>query len=74
MNQIEIKFSKDEAVVLFEFLTRFVEENKLQIEDSAEAQTLWNLQCELEKILTEPFQENYEQIIKEARNRLRYKE
>jgi 23S rRNA maturation mini-RNase III len=74
MNQIEIKFSKDEAVVLFEFLTRFAEESNLQIEDNAEARVLWNLQSKLEEILVEPFQENYEEIVKEARNNLRDKE
>ena len=74
MNQIEIKFSKNEAIILFEFLTRFCEENKLQIEDETEAIVLWNLQCELEKNLIEPFREDYNEIVKEARNSLKSKE
>ena len=74
MNQVEIKFSKDEAVVLFEFLFRFIEENKLQINDNAETNVLWNLQCKLEKVLVEPFQENYKEIVEAAQNYLRDKE
>jgi hypothetical protein len=39
-----------EAVVLNEFLCRFSETDHLTIEDQAEQQALWNLQCLFEKV------------------------
>ena len=74
MNRVEIKFSRDEAVVLFEFLSRFVEEDELRIEDDAEDIALWNLKSDLEKFLIEPFQENYKQAVEDARKNLRNEE
>jgi len=73
MSQIEIKVSKDEAIILFEVLTRFSEENNLQIEDEVETKVLWSLQAELEKVLVEPFQENYIEKLNNARNNVRNK-
>ena len=58
MDPIDIALTKDEALVLFEFLSRYAETDRLNIEDSAEQQALWNLTCLLEKALTEPFSSN----------------
>lgn len=72
---ITIKFSNDEAVVLFEFLSRFnAEEHKDIFQDQAEEKTLWLIEGQLEKVLVEPFMPNYKDILLEARNRLRDKE
>ena len=74
-NDISIKFSKDEALVLFEFFSRFnTEEHKDIFQDQAEEKTLWIIEGQLEKILVEPFMPNYQDIIQEARNRIRDKE
>ena len=71
-NDITIKFSNDEALVLFEFLSRFnAEEHKYIFQDQAEEKTLWLIEGQLEKVLVEPFMPNYQDILLEARNRLR---
>jgi len=70
---VQIEITKDEALVLFEFLWRFSETATLAIEDQAEERALWNLKCVLEEILVEPFYPDYLDIIKAARDRLRDK-
>ena len=73
-NEITITMNKDEALVLFEFLSRFNEnDNKEIFQDQAEEKVLWRIEGQLEKILVEPFMPNYQDIIKEARNRIRDK-
>lgn len=71
MDEVEIKLTKDEALVLFEFLSRFSDEERLSIEDQAEQRALWNLTCLFEKALAEPFSGDWPQIIQAARDRLR---
>lgn len=71
---ITINLTREEALVLFELLTRFSEEGKLQIKDSSEERVLWNVQCLLEKTLTEPFQANYAELLMSARELVRDKE
>lgn len=71
MEDVEIKLTKDEALVLFDFLSRFSNEDTLSIQDQAEERALWNLTCVFEKILAEPFSEEWQSIVKSARNRLR---
>jgi hypothetical protein len=71
-NEIEIKLTKDEALVLFEFLSRFNQDYHSTIfEDKAEQKPLLTIEGQLEKILVEPFKPDYLDIIKNARNRLR---
>ena len=66
-----IEISKAEALVLFEFLSRFSDEDKLLIEDQAEARVLWDLCCVLEKQLAEPFRSDYSQLLQQARDQVR---
>jgi hypothetical protein len=68
---ISINFTKDEALVLFEFLSRFSETDKLSIEHQSEERALWNLACIFEKELSEPFDKKYGDILSQARERLR---
>ena len=49
MKKINITLDENEAWVLFEFLNRFSDTDKLNIEDPAEKQALWNLCCAFEK-------------------------
>lgn len=70
-DQISLELSKDEALVLFEFLSRFSEHDKLQIEDQAEVRALWDVQAMLEKLLVEPFMPDYLELLSGARERLR---
>jgi hypothetical protein len=76
---VDISLSKAEALVLFEFLGRSSESNRnrpnetepaLHSPDSAEWRALWNLECLLEKTLTEIFSPDYARIIEDARRRL----
>jgi len=68
---IQLTVTDDEAIVLFEFLQRFSETDKLVIEDQAEERALWNLCCGFEKVLAAPFSKDYPVLLREARNRLR---
>jgi len=65
--QIVLTFSNAEALVLFEFLSRFSECDRLSVEDQSEERVLWNLQASLEKILSEPFASNYQELLEAAR-------
>ncbi len=71
MDKVGIKLTKDEALVLFDFLSRFSNDDKLSIQDQAEEKALWNLSCVFEKALTELFSSDWENIIENARSRLR---
>ena len=70
-DEIEVRLSKNEALVLFEFLSRFSDRRELLIEDQSEERVLWNVCCLLEKTLTEPFRADYDNRIAEARSALR---
>jgi hypothetical protein len=69
--KIQIELSKAEAVVLFEFLSRFSEKEILQIDDQSEARVLWNIHCDLEKLLAEPFAIDYKEILQKSREIVR---
>ena len=72
---INLIVTKDEALVLFEFLARFNQTEHPDIfEDQAEQKTLWILERQLEKQLVEPFRPDYKVIINEARNKIRDEE
>jgi hypothetical protein len=69
---LNLTISKDEALVLFDFLARFNEAKHSDVfEDQAEQKTLWVLEGQLEKQLVETFNPDYKDIIKEARNKIR---
>ena len=70
---ITIKLIREEALVLFELLTRFSEDD-FQIIDSSEERVLWDIQCSLEKVLTEPLQPDYSDVLMRAREQVRDKE
>ncbi len=67
---IQINLSEDEALVLFELLSRFSDEEILKIEDQSEDRVLWNILCELEKILDAPFSEKYAELLEKARKNI----
>ena len=68
---VRIELTGDEALVLFEFLERFSESGKLVLEDQAEQRVLWDLTCILEQKLVQPFALNYEELLSQARDRVR---
>ena len=68
---IDLRLSHDEALVLFEFLARFDQNESLCIEDEAERVVLANVLCILEKKLVAPFNANYKNLLESARKSLR---
>ena len=72
---LNLKITKDESLVLFDFLSRFNQsEHKEIFEDQAEQKTLWIIEGQLEKQLAEPFTPDYKDIINEARKQIRDEE
>ena len=70
-DEIALTLTRDEALVLFEFVSRFSDTDELSIIDQAEERALWNLTCVLEKVLSEPFGADYKEVIRQAQERLR---
>lgn len=74
-DEIIIKLDIDEALVLYDFLSRINKKELKEIfEDQAELKTLWILEGQLEKQLVEPFKAEYTEIIRDARNKIRDEE
>jgi hypothetical protein len=69
--KISIELSKDQALVLFEFLSCFNDtEQKEVFNHISEQKILWLIEGQLEKLLVEPFDPNYEKLLFDARNRV----
>ena len=67
---VRLELTGDEALVLFEFLSRFDDENTLVIQDQAEQRARWNLHGKLQKSLVEIFDPDDKVLIAIARDRL----
>jgi len=67
---VSITLSRDEALVLFECVSRFSQTDELGIEDPAEKQALWSVCNELEQALVEPLLPDYRDRLEGARERL----
>lgn len=66
--KVNIQLTQEEAIVLFEFLSRFNEiDDSSRFEDQSEQRVLWDIECVLEKELSEPFQADFLEIVKKAR-------
>lgn len=68
---VRLELTADEALVLFEFLSRYAESDSLSIVDQAEQRALWNLQCLFERQMIEPSGSDYSASLAAARERLR---
>jgi hypothetical protein len=68
---IKIEFSKDEALVLFEWLAHLDEMQNKPIMDDAEQKVLWNLEAKLEPLLVEIVKPEYKKLVAEAKERLK---
>lgn len=68
---VHLELTIEEALVLFEFLSRFHDEDALAIQDQAEERALWNLHGVLERSLVEIFDPDYKALVAVARDRLR---
>ncbi len=75
MDKINIELSKEEALVLFEFLNKLSNgQTVVQYEDKSEEQVLAIIECILEKSLDEPFSKNYLELLQKAREKIKNKE
>lgn len=69
-NGFTIELSNAQALVLFELLSRFSDNAELEIKDPSEERVLWNMCCQLEKALTEPFHNDYAELLSMARTKV----
>ena len=65
-----ISLTADQALVLFEWLTREDGKGALPTEHQAEQNVLWEIEAQLEKSLVEPLRPDYEALLVAARERL----
>lgn len=72
-NEVLLKLSSDEALVIFEFLSRFDKDGSLKIEDQSEERALWNLHCLIEESLPSLFNPDYKSLLAMAQTRLKDK-
>ena len=71
-NGISLSLSNEEALVLLNWVFRFNElENDNFFDDQAEKRVLWDIEAVLEKVITEVFSGNYEEILAKARESVR---
>jgi hypothetical protein len=63
--------SREEALVLFEWITRFNKSPGTTFEDQAEERVLWNIEAILESVLVEPFRPDYSAQLARARDAVR---
>lgn len=70
LGNIQISLTFDEAIVLFELLKRFNEQEELSTIASGEKSALWNLGCLLEKSFHLPSGLDYDDTLNRARQRL----
>ena len=69
--KVTITISRDEALVLFEFLCRFSKRQQLDIRDESEQRVLWDILTDLESALPEPLAHDYDQQLQRARESVR---
>lgn len=70
-SKIRLELSRDEALVFFEWLTRFNKADGAQFEDQAEQRVLWDLEAMLESSIEEPLRTTYDDQLAQARARVR---
>lgn len=66
-----LELSREEAIVFFEWLSRFNKAEYTGFEDQAEQRVLWDIEASLESTLDELFESNYEDLLARARSTVR---
>lgn len=69
--KMTLQLSRDEALLLFEWVSRFNKTRTLAFEDQAEERVLWDLESHLESTLVDPFGKDYADELARARARIR---
>lgn len=62
---MNIELTKAEAIVLFEWLHNYSQNTEFN--DEAAKCVLWNIECQLERALVEPFDKKYLEILAQAK-------
>lgn len=71
-NDVLLRLTKDEALVLLEWLSRFNEgENRGLFQDQAEERVLWDMEACIEQVISASFNSNYTEILAKAREKVR---
>jgi hypothetical protein len=72
MSKVSIELTENEAIVLFDYLSRFNNKmNPQAFEDQSEQRVLWDIESTLEQKLSVPFGADYTEILKKAREIVR---
>jgi hypothetical protein len=69
---IVITFSEEEALVFFGWLSNFNQEERSTLfQDQAEERILFDIEAELETVVSATFDNNYQEILLKARQKIR---
>jgi predicted DNA-binding transcriptional regulator YafY len=71
--RVKIELTSDEALVLYDWLTRFNQRAHTDFTDQAEERVLFDLEAMLEKALVAPLQSDYADVLTQARSNVRDK-
>ena len=72
---IALEFSEDEAIVFLEWLHNFNEQERPTLfQDQSEERILFDLEAELEKVVSATFKSNYHEVLSNARQKIRNEE
>jgi hypothetical protein len=69
--RVKIALTSDEALVLYDWLTRFNQRADTDFTDQAEERVLFDLEALLEKALVAPLQSDYVDLLVQARSHVR---
>ena len=69
--RVTLELTGDEALVLYEWLTRFNQRDDVEFVDQAEERVLCDLEAMLEKVLVVPLQSDYAETLSQARSNVR---
>ena len=69
--RVKIELTSDEALVLYDWLTRFNQRADTDFADQAEERVLFDLEAILEKALVAPLQSDYPALLAQARSNVR---
>lgn len=66
-SHVVLTLSTEEALVLFDWVSRYNAEEQRNFQDQAEERVLWDLEAMLESQLVEPLSDGYERALEGAR-------
>ena len=69
--KVRIELTDDEALVLYDWLTRFNQREEMACADQADERVLFDLEALLEKALVAPLQTDYAALVAQARAKVR---